>query len=148
MAEKTEVVVVGGGIFTGVGRRWKSQFNENAKVWAFFEELPELLHNTVEALGGLANGGRDLAAVLLQPRTVNSNLSERYAVVAELFKKSALPFQVLEAIDGPPLAQMLATLSFGDWASYYLALLRDADPSATPAIELGKETPGLLRKGG
>ena len=141
-------VVIGGGFFTGVGRRWKSQFNENAKVWAFFEELPELLHNTVEAFGSDGNGGLDLAAVLLQPKSGNPNLLERYAVVAELLKKSGLLCRTLQAVDGTPLAQILAMLSFGDWVSYYLAFLGDADPSATPAIALGKETLGLLRNGG
>jgi glucose/mannose-6-phosphate isomerase len=137
-------VVVGGGVFTGVGRRWKSQFNENAKVWAFFEELPELLHNTVEALGG---GAEDLAVLLLQPKAANPDLLERYAVVEKLLKNSRFAFRTLEAIDGSPLAQSLAMLSLGDWVSYYLALLRDVDPSATPAIELGKETLATLRKG-
>ena len=30
-----------------VARRWKGQFNENAKHWAFYEALPELDHNAV-----------------------------------------------------------------------------------------------------
>ena len=140
------VVLVGGGFFTGVGRRWKSQFNENAKVWAFFEELPELLHNTVEAIVG-ESGAQDLAVLLLEPKAANRDLLERYAVVAELLKTSGLAFRTLEAVGGPPLAQMLAMLSFGDWVSYYLALLTDVGPSATPAIELGKETLDILRKG-
>ena len=141
------VVLVGGGFFTGVGRRWKSQFNENAKVWAFFEELPELLHNTIEALGGVGGEGKDLSMLLLQPEAANPDLLERYAVVAELLKNSGVESRTLEAVDGPPLAQMLAMLSFGDWVSYYLAVLNDVDPSATPAIELGKETLAILRKG-
>ncbi len=141
------VIVVSGGLFTGVGRRWKSQFNENAKAWAFFEELPELLHNTVEAFRGVSGEGQDLFVLLLQPGAVNPDLLDRYSVVAELVKNSGLQFRTLEAVNGSPLAQMLAMLSFGDWVSYYLALLKDVDPSATPAIELGKETLGILRKG-
>ncbi len=142
------VVVVSGGIFTGVGRRWKSQFNENSKIWAFFEELPELLHNTVEAFAVRLDGGLDPGVVLLQPETANSNLVERYAVAVELLKKGGVPFRLIAAAAASPLAQMLAMLSFGDWTSYYLALLRGAEPSATPAIELGKETLALLRKRG
>mgnify|MGYP002847146189 CR=1 FL=1 len=85
--------------------------------------------------------------LLLQPRAVNPDLLDRYAVVAELMENSGLQFLTLEAVDGPPLAQILAMLSYGDWVSYYLALLKDVDPSATPAIELGKETLSILRKG-
>ena len=42
-------VVYEGGLFHGTARRWKTQFNENAKVWAYFETIPDLLHNSVES---------------------------------------------------------------------------------------------------
>ena len=35
------IVIYGGGMLSGVARRWKTQFNENAKAWAFVELLPE-----------------------------------------------------------------------------------------------------------
>ena len=76
LADKT-VIVCGGGTFSGVGRRWKSQLNENAKAWAFFEEVPELLHNTVEAFGNRAGGEQGMAALLLQPRSGNPEMLER-----------------------------------------------------------------------
>ena len=41
------IVTYGAGIFSAVARRWKTQFNENSKVWAFFELLPEAHHNSV-----------------------------------------------------------------------------------------------------
>ena len=41
------VLVYGGGLMSEVGRRWKGQMNENAKSWAFNEQLPELNHNAV-----------------------------------------------------------------------------------------------------
>src|SRR5206468_7897 len=40
-------IVYGGGFLAAVARRWKGQFNENAKHWAFYEALPELDHNAV-----------------------------------------------------------------------------------------------------
>ena len=51
------VVVYGGGIFSGVARRWKAQLNENAKAWAFYENIPESLHNSGGTLRrGLCGG--------------------------------------------------------------------------------------------
>jgi len=35
-------VVYGAQFLSEVARRWKTQFNENAKTWSFFEVLPEL----------------------------------------------------------------------------------------------------------
>ena len=144
LAGKT-VIVCGGGTFSGVGRRWKSQLNENAKAWAFFEEVPELLHNTVEAFGNQPRGGQGMAT-LLRPRSGNPEMLERLTIVAEMLKRCGLPHRVLEAVDGPPLAQVLCMLSLGDWVSYYIALLRGIDPSRTPAIDLGKEMLAQMRR--
>ena len=109
------VVVCGGGIFSGVGRRWKTQLNENAKVWAFFEELPELLHNTVEAFGDSRATGQLVAVVLLRPETASPELLERFGVLAEMLDHSGLPYRELAA---------------GGWASLGPSA-RQCSPSAT-----------------
>jgi glucose/mannose-6-phosphate isomerase len=44
---ETLPVVYGAGPLVEVARRWKTQLNESAKVWAFFEELPEIHHNAI-----------------------------------------------------------------------------------------------------
>ncbi|MDH4269936.1 MAG: bifunctional phosphoglucose/phosphomannose isomerase, partial [Dehalococcoidia bacterium] len=38
-------VIYGAEMFSEVARRWKGEFNENSKAWAFFENFPELNHN-------------------------------------------------------------------------------------------------------
>ena len=38
-------VVIGADLTAPVARRWKTQINENAKLPAFFSELPEADHN-------------------------------------------------------------------------------------------------------
>src|SRR5438093_589038 len=44
-------VVYGASPLSEVARRWKTQLNESAKVWAFSEEMPEAQHNAIVALG-------------------------------------------------------------------------------------------------
>jgi glucose/mannose-6-phosphate isomerase len=130
------VVVYGGGLFSALARRWKTQLNENAKVWAFFEAIPELLHNSVEALPRPLDGGMVL---VLQPGTDNPQLESRFRAVSELLKEANIPHRVLRETQGPPLAQLLSLLVLGDYVSYYLALLQGLDPAPTPAINRGKE---------
>ena len=48
-----------------VARRWKTQVNENAKLQAFFSELPEADHNEICGWGGLPDGANP-AVVLLE----------------------------------------------------------------------------------
>jgi glucose/mannose-6-phosphate isomerase len=130
------IVVYGGGLFTGMARRWKTQLNENAKAWAFFESLPELLHNSVEAF----NTPLERSFVLvLRPDIENNALQSRYRVVTELLTQSSMPYRILGPGQGNPLSQMLRMLALGDYLSYYLAMLHGVDPSPIPAIILGKK---------
>ena len=132
------VVMYGGGIFSGVARRWKTQLNENAKVWAFYESLPESLHNSVEPYGVASAVGQEIVALLLRPHTLSPELAERYRVLAEMLRRGRVNHRELAGPAGPPLGQLLATVLLGDYVSYYLALLRGLDPSPTPAIEQAK----------
>ena len=61
------ILVYGSGLFGSVARRWKSQFNENAKAWSFYETIPEMLHNSVEAFRSSSLMTDWGMALLLQP---------------------------------------------------------------------------------
>ena len=136
------VVVYGGGIFSGVARRWKTQLNENAKAWAFYESLPESLHNSVEPYAVPSPAGPDLMALVLEPMAADAELKERYRVLTEMLRWGPVNHRLLAGTDGPPLAQLLDMILLGDYVSYYLALLRSLNPSPTPAIERSKELLG------
>lgn len=130
------VVIYGGGLFSAMARRWKTQLNENAKAWAFFETLPELLHNSVEAYQSPLVS---VQVLLLQPNAAGNGLKDRYEAIVELLGRGNIPHRVLKAEDGTPLAQLLSMLALGDYVSYYLALLKGLDPSPTPVLQLGKD---------
>jgi glucose/mannose-6-phosphate isomerase len=67
-------VVYGAGHLSEVARGWKGQFKENAKAWAFFEQLPEMNHNALAGAEFPANVSEKIVAVMLtsslnHPRT-------------------------------------------------------------------------------
>ncbi len=133
------ILVYGGGLFNGVARRWKSQFNENAKAWAYHEPIPEILHNSVEAFPtDFPTDGRAVA-LLLEPGGPDDGQQRRYEVVAGLLKRNGMPFHRLQAGQGPALSRLMNMLILGDYVSYYLALLRGIDPSPNPSIDEAKE---------
>ena len=131
-------LIYGGSIFRGVARRWKTQINENAKAWAFFETIPELLHNSVEAYPDWPDSSLPLTALILQPSIGLAESSGHYDVLAELLRSNTVPHRVLKGSDGSPLAQLLNMLVLGDYISYYLAMLKGVDPSQTPSLEAAK----------
>ena len=130
------IVVYGGGILSGMARRWKTQLNENAKAWAFFEALPEALHNSVESFAGL--DGQAPVSLLLRPSGCGVELERRFDIAAELLQLPGAPHRVVHAPEASPLSQVLHLLALGDYTSFYLAMLRGVDPSPTPGIERGK----------
>ena len=138
-------LIYAGGIFTCVARRWKTQLNENAKVWAFYESIPELLHNSVEAFSttGAVEGSRvegsDKMALLLLPAAASAELGHRYQIVEELLAQQGIPHRRISGPAGPSLVQLLSMVLLGDYVSYYLALIRSIDPSGTPLLDLGKQ---------
>ena len=138
-ADDRLLLVYGGGIFTGMARRWKSQLNENSKAWAFFENLPELLHNAVESYSTAPGQSEQEIVLVLRPNGGAQELQSRYSVLSRLLEQKNIHHVMLPGIAGTPLAQLLSMLTLGDYFSYYLALLRGIDPSPTPAINLGKE---------
>ena len=146
------IVVYGSGLFAGMARRWKSQFNENAKAWAYYETVPEMLHNSVEAFRFISNSAMtDIGiALLLQPNNAPEGHQRHHAVVAELLRRNNISNCVLQGEPEPPLSQLLDMLVMGDYVSYYLALLQGVDPSPNPSIDEAKRLladPGATEPG-
>lgn len=138
-------VVYGSGILAEVARRWKGQFNENAKNWAVFEVLPELNHNAVlgyECPGDLA--GR-LVVLMLTCAADHPRVAIRGQVTAELLTKAGVAVEWVRARGQSPLAQVLSLVHFGDYVSYYLALLNGVDPSHVKAIDYLKAVLGAVK---
>ena len=132
-------VVYGAEFLSGVARRWKTQLNENSKVWAFSEELPELNHNAVEGFA-LPQGMREqVTVILLHSYLLHSRISLRYQVTEDLLMGQGILHRQLDGVGDTPLAHLLSTVMLGDYVSYYLAMLNQVDPAPMPVIDHLKE---------
>ena len=131
------IAVYGSGLFAGLARRWKSQFNENAKVWAFFETVPEVLHNSVEAYRSRLT--QQVMVLVLQPSGGGYERNRRHFALSESLRRNGVPHRVVSGEGQSPLAQLMSALVLGDYVSYYLALLEGVDPSPNPSIDEAKE---------
>lgn len=122
-----------------VARRWKTQFNENGKCFAFFEALPELHHNTVEAFPYPAELEDTGVILLLTSSLYHPRNTLRLQVTEEMLNRYGIPHWSMEAQGRSPLSQVLSTIHFGDYVSLYLAALRGVDPSSVETIAYLKE---------
>lgn len=128
------VVVCGAEHLREVARRWKGQCNENAKVWAFHEEIPELHHNSIMACDGQPTVNRLVGMVLLTSRDNHPRNRLRFAATEALWGRYDVAHFQVEARGASRLAQMCTALYFGDYVSFYLAMLYGQDPTAMGTI--------------
>ncbi len=131
-------VVYGAEHLSEVARRWKGQFNENAKTWAFFDVMPELCHNSVVGYPAPSDLPQHVHVIMLTSSLNHSRVQMRFDIVRTLLQRNGFSFDVIEARGHSKLAQVLSTVHFGDYVAYYLAMLYEVNPWSIGNIEFVK----------
>ena len=109
-------------------RRFKNELNENSKVPAFYFTLPEAYHNDVEGLKTLTELSRPQPILLRnQNQTGGDERTEKRLVelLSQLGFSRTLSF---EGVGEDRLGWLLSAITFGDYVSMYLSVLRNVDP--------------------
>jgi glucose/mannose-6-phosphate isomerase len=132
-------VIYGAGTLAEVAHRWKTQINENSKAWAFHEVFPELNHNATVGYQFPAELARGIRVVLLRSPSLNQRIRLRYDVTCELLDRSQIAHEFVDSEGSSLLSQMMSLVLFGDFVSYYLAILYRIDPSPVKVIDYLKE---------
>ncbi|MBI2845948.1 MAG: bifunctional phosphoglucose/phosphomannose isomerase [Chloroflexi bacterium] len=117
-----------------VARRWKTQANENSKLAAFFEALPEIHHNAVVGLRFPTDLAQKIFVVVLTSNLLHPRNLLRVQVTAEVLAKEKIPYQVIEVLGETRLAEVLWGVLLGDYVSLYLAARNGVDPSEIEVI--------------
>ena len=128
------VVIYGGGLFAEVAHRWKTQVNENSKAWAFYEAYSELNHNAVVGYECPKELAGKVYVVMLRALSIHPRNLNRYELTAEILDKSGVSYEILDAEGESLLSQVMSLILFGDWVTYYLAILYGIDPSPVKVI--------------
>jgi len=127
-------VVVGSAVLGPVAGRWKAQFNENAEQWAVIDELPEFNHNTIQGIG-LPAAAADLLHVLVLTAGVDGLRTQHQGRFGgQLVEETGIPVTFIEAEGDDRLRQAMSLVIFGDFVSYYLAMLNEVNPTDIPRI--------------
>jgi len=132
-------VIYGAEMFSEVARRWKGEFNENSKAWAFFENFPELNHNAAVGYEFPVEVKDRIFVLMLRSPLFSPRNRLRYEVTAKLLARSGIPHEYIEARGRSALAQVLSLVLLGDYASFYLSMLNEVDPTSTDAISFVKQ---------
>ncbi|MBA4179699.1 MAG: hypothetical protein C0506_03840 [Anaerolinea sp.] len=137
--------VFGSDHLASVALRFRNQLAENGKVLGAAEVVPESAHNLVVGLTTGETARDSLAVVTIESReTCDPRSVRQMDGQCEQFQECGIPVWRIDLGARPLLEQFLLGTAWGDYTSYYLALLNGVDPTPIPQIERLKAPPVAL----
>ncbi len=123
-----------------VAIRWKQQFNENAKIFAVANELPEMNHNELE---GYAQKNDKLFVIFLRNTTDHARIKLRFDLTKNAIAQKIAGLAEVSSMGSSFIEQAIYLIHFGDWLSFYAAKNNNIDPIQIDMLdalktELGK----------
>ena len=132
-----KTVLYSGKVMAPVAIRWAGQLHENSKAHAFFNVIPEMNHNEINSWDFKENNS-DFRIILIKDISENPRVLKRIRAFSDLLKEKANVYGF--SSDGDYLlSRIFEMIYFGDWVSYFLALMRGVDPTPIPTITKLKE---------
>lgn len=132
-------------IYTGpapldvLGNRLVCQFNENSKVLAFSNVIPELNHNEIMGWADTTPCLDKYYVLFLRDESSHPSVNLRKDITQEILAKYGVPFEIVHAKGDSKLSKIMYFIYLGDYISFYLAMLNHADPSPIGNINFLKD---------
>ena len=123
-------------VTSAAGYRLKCQFNENSKLHAFHNVIPELNHNEIIGWESFQDKQFNAKLILILDKTYHPQVKKRFDITASLISSEKI---YLESNEGDFKLRIMDLIYLGDWISYYLALFRGFDPTEIENINILKE---------
>jgi len=115
--------------------RWRGQIAENAKQLSSGNVLPEMNHNELVGWKVLTNIMKDMAVVFLRDRGTHRRVQVREDITKQITLPLAGSVAEVWSEGTSLLTRMFSLIQFGDWVSYYLAVLNNEDPTPVNVID-------------
>jgi len=133
------VVMIAADHLTGAVHVFKNQLNENAKTFAARFDLPELNHHLLEGLGFPKMLKNVLHFVMFDSELYEPVLRKRLSLTEEVIMKQGYAVTKIKAEAESELNQVWETIAFGEFVSFYLAMLHRLDPAPIPWVDYFKK---------
>lgn len=122
--------------FQSVAKRWVAQLNENSKVFAHYNLFSELNHNEIVGFG---NPTIENFVVILRDKQEHPQIEKRIRITKEIIGPYTSGIKDIWSQGKSFLARAFSLIYFGDWTSYWLAVLRKVDPVPVERIDYLKK---------
>jgi glucose/mannose-6-phosphate isomerase len=129
-------VVYAGPFYEGVAVRARQQFNENSKTLAICHVIPEMNHNE---LLGWEGGDNRFAVLFLNSSDLDKRNAARFAFTKSFVSGKTDFVKEVFAKGNNRIERSLYLIHLVDWASYYIAELKQIDAVDITVIEALKK---------
>jgi glucose/mannose-6-phosphate isomerase len=124
---------------SAAGYRFKCQFNENSKMHAFHNVIPELNHNEIIGWESFAEKQFNAKVINILDESYNPQIKKRFEITTELASKRGVDYLNIESDEDEFKVRLMDLIYLFDWITYYAAVLRGYDPSEIDYIHTLKE---------
>jgi glucose/mannose-6-phosphate isomerase len=137
--EKFVVAYAGTELLECAALRFRNQIEENAKAIASHHIVPEMNHNEILGWSFPSKIISQCACVFLKDGQDHERIQLRMKITREHLAKQGVETFEMASEGRSPLARLFSVIYWGDWVSFYLALLYGIDPTPVPVIEFLKK---------
>lgn len=126
-------------ITSAAGYRLKCQLNENSKLHAFHNIIPELNHNEIIGWESFSDKQFNTKLINILDESYHPQIKKRFEITTELAVKKGLEYMNIESEEEDFKVRLMDLIYLFDWITYYTAVLRGYDPSEIDNIHILKE---------
>jgi glucose/mannose-6-phosphate isomerase len=106
---------------------------------AYHNELPELNHNEIVGWGNNPDLLSELSVIWLRDKNDNKRVRARQDITKTILYDIDIMQHEVKAEGANNLERLLDLINYGDWLSYWCAILHNTDPSPVEKINKLKE---------
>ncbi len=114
--------------------RLKGQLNENGKMLAYCNELPELNHNEIVGWQNNQEIFKHLCVLWLEDESDNGRTKIRKTITESILNETNISQYSIKFEGDSFQERFLNMVHFGDWLSFWCAILHKTDPSPVEKI--------------
>lgn len=118
--------------------RWKCQINENAKYPAFCHTFSEMNHNEIEGWEAIDMNSHFIP-IILSHLIEKGQIQKRKNLLKKIWQEQNIEYLEFYVEGDNLIEETFSLLYLGDMISYYLAILRNVDPTEIQYINRLKE---------
>ena len=127
--------IYGWDIYIPIANRWCTQFNENSKIIARYDIVPECNHNDIVGWSQDPEMSKKFTCILFRDdKNESIYISKRLDFMKQLFEDVAANIIEIPVKGKKRLTKMIYAMYLGDFVSCYLAILRKVDPTPVHVI--------------